>query len=229
MVIAHRGASGYAPENTFAAFDKAVELGIADAELDVQLSKDGHIVVIHDATVDRTTNGSGAVAEMTLAELQALDAGAPPYGVQRIPTLDQVLARYAGRLRLHVELKADAPDLARRTAELVRGHRVIITSFHAAQLEEVAAYAPEVPTGWLVQGASDAILVDAARLGVTQLCPRGDLITRELVDHLHGSGFVVRAWGVTSDEIMRRVIDAGADGMTLDYPDRAVPYLKRRG
>jgi glycerophosphoryl diester phosphodiesterase len=240
MVIAHRGASSYAPENTVAAFDRAVAMGIAHAELDVQFTKDGHIVVIHDDAVDRTTNGKGKVAEHTLAELKALDAGswAFQYPNERIPTLGEVLERYKGLLHLHVEIKANAEGLSRRTADLVRGYgmtdSVTITSFHVERLEEVRAYAPELPTGWLVplgpgRPWDDAIIAESKKLGLTQVCPRADLVTPELVNRLHREGFAVRAWGVSNEELMRRVVDAGADGMTINFPDRLVEYLKAKG
>lgn len=127
--IAHRGASAYAPENTFAAFDRALELNVSHVEMDVHLTRDGHIVVIHDDRVDRTTDGTGSVAERTLAELRALDAGSwfgAKFTGERIPTLDEVLQRYKDRLYLHIEIKARpaATGLASRTVDLVRRHGV---------------------------------------------------------------------------------------------------------
>ena len=157
MVIAHRGASSYAPENTLAAFDLALQMGARHIELDVDMTSDGHVVVIHDDTVDRTTNGSGPVTGHTLAALRALDAGSwfgAAFAGAQIPTLDEVLARYQGRAHVHTEIKGHTTDLSHRTADLVRHHRmsdqVTITSFQRVRLEEVRAYAPELPTGWLV-------------------------------------------------------------------------------
>ena len=115
MVIAHRGASSYAPENTLAAFDLALAMGARHLELDVHLSSDGHVVVIHDDTVDRTTNGSGTVTGHTLAALQELDAGSwfgAAFAGARIPTLDEVLARYQGRVHVHTEIKGHDGSLA---------------------------------------------------------------------------------------------------------------------
>ena len=109
MVIAHRGASSYAPENTLAAFDLALHMGCRHLELDVDFTRDGHIVVIHDETVDRTTNGTGPVGSHTLAELRALDAGSwfgPQFAGERIPMFAEVLERYHGRAHLHTEIKA---------------------------------------------------------------------------------------------------------------------------
>src|SRR5262245_18032370 len=114
MAIAHRGASSYAPENTFAAFDLALELGARELEFDVQSSADGELVVIHDHNVDRTTDGTGMVESHTLAALRELDAGAwfdRRFSGERIPTLAGVLERYGARARLHVELKGATPFL----------------------------------------------------------------------------------------------------------------------
>lgn len=233
MVIAHRGASSYAPENTLAAFDLALEMGAHHIELDVDLTSDGHIVVIHDDTVDRTTNGSGPVTSHTLAALRALDAGSwfgDKFTGERIPTFHEVLERYKGRAHLHTEIKGHSPSLAQRTADLIRTHgmeeQVTITSFQNVRLEEMRAYAPALPTGWLVVEVSEAIIAQARAMGVTQLCPRANTVTSELVRRLHAEGFVARAWGVTTEELMQQVVQAGADGMTINFPDKLMAYLQ---
>ena len=233
MNIAHRGASAYAPENTFAAFDKALALGADHVEMDVHFSSDGHIVVIHDDTVDRTTNGSGTVAAMSLDQLGSLDAGSwfsTDYGGQRIPTLGGILERYKGKLRFDIEIKAQVKGLSQSTADLVRGHgvtdSVTIVSFQQACLDELMAYAPELPAGWLVREVDDSIPAQAESMGLTLLCPHADFVTRELVDDLHQRGFVVRAWGAENEEMMRRVVDAGADGLTVNFPDKLAEYLE---
>lgn len=233
MNIAHRGASAYAPENTFAAFDKALSLGAQHAEFDVQFSADGHIVVIHDDTVDRTTDGSGPVASKTLAQLHSLDAGgwfSPEYAGQRVPTLGGLLERYKGRLHFHIEIKANAQGLPSRTADLVRGYGIAdsasITSFHVARLEELREYAPELASGWLVHEIDDSILVQAQKIGLRLLSPRSDFVTPDLVKYLHQNGFIVRPWGANDLKMMRRVVDADADGLTVNFPDKLAEYLK---
>jgi len=235
MAIAHRGASSYAPENTFAAFDLAIEMGARHLELDVHFSSDGHLVVIHDDTVDRTTDGSGPVTSRSLAALSALDAGAwfdPRFKGERIPTLGAVLERYWGA-HLHVELKGHSAGLAQRAVDMVRSSgiatNVTITSFQKAKLEETRAYAPELPTGWLVGEVSDAVVAQARAMGLTQLCPRAGAVTPELVSRLHAEGLVVRAWGVATEDLMRQVMTAGADGMTVNFPDKLLAYLATPG
>jgi glycerophosphoryl diester phosphodiesterase len=233
MVIAHRGASSYAPENTFAAFDLAMGMGVSHLELDVHSTLDGHVAVIHDDTLDRTTTGSGPVTDQPLAALAALDAGSwfgEKFAAERIPTFAAVLERYKGRAYLHTEIKGRSAGLVERTVDLVRRHGMIehvtVTSFQKARLEETRAYAPELPTGWLVGEASDAMVAEARALGLTQLCPKADTLTPELVRRLHAEGFIVRAWGVATELAMRRVVQAGADGMTVNFPDKLLAYLE---
>ena len=234
LVIAHRGASSYAPENTLAAFDLALQLGVKHLECDVHASRDGQIVIIHDDTVDRTTNGTGRVTDYTLAELQKLDAGSwfgEQFAGEHIPTCEDILARYKGRAHFHIEIKGRTAHLAVWTVDLIRRHamtdQVTITSFQIAPLQETRAYAPELPTGWLVPEASDAIIAQAQALGITQLCPRAPTITPALVQRLQTAGFVVRAWGVATEELMRQVVEAGAAGMTINFPDTLLTYLQQ--
>jgi len=232
LVIAHRGASSYAPENTIAAFDLALQMGARHLELDVHLTHDDYLVVIHDDTVDRTTNGTGPVASQTLAALQGLDAGAwfgEAFVGARIPTLAEVLTRYQGRAHLHIELKGLTTHLPQRTVDLVQAHgmaqHVTFTSFQHAHLQTMRAYAPELPTGWLVGEVSDAVIAQAHTLECAQLCPRASQVTPALVQRLHAEGFRVRAWGVANDALMRQVVEAGADGMTVNSPDRLLAYM----
>ena len=237
--IAHRGASEYAPENTFAAFDMALDMGVNHVELDVHFSRDGHIVVIHDDNLDRTTDGSGPVADLTLAELRELDAGSwfgPEYAGERIRTLAELFERYKGRLHFHIEIKGHAEGLASRVADLVRAYGltddVTITSFWKPWLEEVRAYAPELTTGWLAPlgptGWDDSIIEQAAALGLDQVCPRANITTSDLVRTLHERGFTVRCHSVYSEELMRHAVECGADGMTINFPDKLTEYLHQR-
>ena len=238
LCIAHRGASSYAPENTFAAFDQALELGVNHVEIDVHFSRDGHIVVIHDDTRDRTTDAVGAVADRTLAELRSLDAGSwfgSEYAGERIRSLAEIFEEYKGRLYFHIEIKAHAAGLASRTADMVRAYGltedVTITSFWKPWLEETREYAPELTTGWLVpleRGGqwNDSVIDQALELGLDQVCPRADITTVDLVNALHQKGFVVRCCGVYSEDLMRHVVDCGADGMTINFPDKLLEYIE---
>jgi glycerophosphoryl diester phosphodiesterase len=218
-----------------AAFDLALQMGTSHLEFDVHLTHDDHLVVIHDDMVDRTTNGTGPVADQTLAALQRLDAGAwfgEAFAGARIPTLADVLTRYQGRAHLHIELKGHTVHLPQRTVDLVRAHgmaqHVTFTSFQHTHLQTMRAYAPELPTGWLVGAISDAVIAQAHALGCTQLCPRAPLVTPEIVQRLHAEGFRVRAWGVTHEALMRQVVETGANGMTVNFPDKLLAYMAGR-
>jgi glycerophosphoryl diester phosphodiesterase len=233
MVIAHRDSSAYALENTLAAFDLALQMRCRHLELDVHLSSDGHIVVMHDETVDRTTNGTGPVGSQTLAELRALDAGAwfgPQFTGERLPTFAEVLERYQGRVHIHTEIKGRAPHLASGTADLMRQYgmaeHVTVTAFQYLRLAEIRAYPPELPTGWLVNEVSDGTIAQARALGVAQICPKADSVTPALVRRLHAEGFVARAWGVGNEALMRQVVETGADGMTVNFPDKLLVYVQ---
>ena len=238
--IAHRGASSYAPENTFAAFDLAVEMGISDIELDVQFTKDAHIIVIHDETLDKTTNSTGPVSERTLEEIQSLDAGSwfdAKFTGERIHTLGEVFERYKDKLHFHIEIKSkEAEGLASRTCDVVRDYGVTdattITSFWKPWLIESKSYAPEIPTGWLAPLGyetpwEDTIIEQALEAGCSQICPRASLISPDLVNTLHDNGFNVRCWGVFNEELMVKVVDSGADAMTINFPDKLIEYLLR--
>jgi glycerophosphoryl diester phosphodiesterase len=231
--IAHRGASAYAPENTFAAFDLAVTMGIRDIELDVQFTSDSHIIVIHDEVLDRTTDATGPVSDMTLKEIQRLDAGSwfdKKFSGEKIHTLGEVFDRYNDDVHFHIEIKSkEAAGLASKTCDLVRKYArsdtTIITSFWKQWLIEARAHAPEILTGWLVPLGyetlwNDRFIVEALEEGFSQICPRANLISKTLVEKLHDNGFDVRCWGVSDEALMERVANAGADGMTLNFPDK---------
>jgi glycerophosphoryl diester phosphodiesterase len=233
MAIAHRGASGVRPENTLAAFREALAMGIRDLECDVRLSRDGRIVVIHDANVDRTTDGSGRVADLSLAELRALDAG----GGERIPLLEDLLAILPADGGLVIEIKEDErfPRLTDAVVALLAKRRgpgsVGISAFEAPTLRRVRELSRSLELSALLRDTAGA-LDEALAIGVDILCPKASAITAELVARLHALGCRVRAWGLQGrDEAeMERLIRCGADGMTTDYPDvLAELYRRLRG
>ena len=231
--IAHRGASSYAPENTFSAFDLAVEMEIEEIELDVQFTSDSHVIVIHDETLDRTTDSSGPVSDLTLEEIQSLDAGSwfdEEFSGEKIPTLDEVFDRYKNEFQFHIEIKLkEAKGLASRVYDVIRKYGLAeqtrIISFWKQWLIESRRYAPEIATGWLVPLGyetewDDSIIEEALQEGFTQICPRASLISPALVRTLHDNGFNVRCWGVYDEELMIKVVESGADAMTLNFPDK---------
>jgi glycerophosphoryl diester phosphodiesterase len=229
--IAHRGASGILPENTVAAFRAAIDAGAAMCELDVQTTRDGAVVVIHDDTVDRTTDGTGAVAEMTLAELQRLDAGALFAGRtgagEKIPTLDEVYAATAGHCDLNIELKesgceAEVLAIMRRWNALGTS---MISSFEWNALEMARKLEPAVRMGVLGEKDLPAMLDKAAQLGAFAINPRFDLVTPELCATAHERGLQVLVWTVDVPELMQLLIGYGVDGIMTNDPEKLCEVL----
>ena len=216
--IGHRGASGGFPENTIAAFLAAVDAGAQMCELDVQLSGDGAVVVIHDDTVDRTTNGRGAVSDMSLANLKRLDAGRG----ERIPTLDEVFARTSGKCGLNIELKGGLVE--REVAALMRKWNAIdtsmVSSFDWSKLAAIHEIDRGIRIGVLAEEKAPAMLAKAVELHAYAVNPRHDLVTSALCDDAHARGLRVLVWTVDAPEEMRRQLECGVDGIMTNYPAR---------
>jgi glycerophosphoryl diester phosphodiesterase len=231
LVIAHRGASGHAPENTLAAFKRAVALGASFIETDLQLSRDARFVAIHDDTVNRTTNGQGKVHDLTLADLRRLDAGSwfgSEFSGERIPTLEEIL-EFSKRhdAVFYLELKPTGSwggehaliGALRQTGEIAR---TIVISFDAGILEALRRIEPTLMTGLLFEGQLDQPLERAVEIGARQLAVRGDLVTPALLAQARKRDLQVVCWTVNQPAHMRMLIEAGVDGIMSDYPDRLV-------
>ncbi len=237
-VVAHRGASGHAPENTLAAFRRAVELGAAFIETDLQISRDAHIVIIHDDRLDRTTTGRGPVREHTLAELRELDAGSwydPRFAGERIPTLEEVLEfSRQSDVVFYLEIKPGAPwGVEQAVVGGLRSAgettRAVVLSFDAATLATVRRLEPTLMTGYLYDRRQPDAVQRALELGARQLAPRGDLVTPELVAEARRSDLQVVTWTINRPEHMRALAAAGVDGIMTDYPDRLIAVLRESG
>lgn len=238
-IVAHRGASGSAPENTLAAFRKAIDLGADVLELDVHQTHDSQLVVIHDATVDRTTNGKGPVKNFTAKEIQKLDAGSwfsPAYKGEKVPLLSEVLDTTPDTIPLLIELKEGSekcPGIEARTVQLIREkeaqHRVIPKSFEDDVLERFRLLAPDIPRLKIIvmqipflhitiqHGlAFGTILNDS----VQYLQHHWFGLTEGFIDEAHRRGYKVFAWDVHDDGRMREMIEMGIDGIETDYPDK---------
>ena len=240
MNIAHRGFSAQYPENTLLAFQKALDLGVTWIEFDLQVTKDGHLVVMHDRTLDRTTDGAGAVSDFPLDRILTLDAGAkfnPEFAGEPVPTFEDTLDLLSGVARLVVELKFEGMRPIRSVVETLRRRnlldRVSISSFDLSQLPEVTSSCPQLSTTALIKGDArpgQHWIREAISLGVDTFGPRCSETTRELVDGAHAAGLAVRCWGLGRDQgsEMERLIDLGVDGMTTDCPDILQDILRRR-
>ncbi len=234
-VVAHRGASGHAPENTLAAFRCAVELGAQFIETDLHLSRDAHLVAIHDETLDRTTNGRGPVHSLTLAELRKLDAGSwfgPEFADERIPTLEEIL-RFAREhdVVFYLEIKpAGAWGMEHALVGALRAAgesaRALVLSFDPRMLMAVRRIEPLVMTGYLFSRPFRDAVDRALGAGARQLAPRGDLVSRELIARARRSDLQVVTWTINEPAHLRALIAAGVDGIMTDYPDRLVNVLR---
>ena len=227
LVIAHRGASGTRPENTLCAFRRAEALGAQMIELDVQLTRDGEVVVIHDWTLARTTDGRGRVASRTLRELRRLDAGAwfdPAYRGETIPTLREVLD--AVRMRVNVELKARGDDgLEARALDVVRAAgaegRVIFSSFHPQSLVRLRARAgdADIAVLWSRQRLLMALRL-AEGVGATALHIRNGAVVPGEVRAARARGLEVRVWTVNEPGESAALQALGVSGLFTDFPER---------
>jgi glycerophosphoryl diester phosphodiesterase len=251
-VIAHRGGLGLWPENTVHAFRKAAELGADVLEMDVRQSADGQLVVLHDETVDRTTDGSGPVAMLALETLQRLDAGyrwsadggrTHPYRGQglTIPTLREVFGALP-RARMNLELKARGPELSQPLCRLIREHRmadrVVVASFGQAAMDAFRAACPQVATAATAAEARRffqlaSLFLDplfAPRAQALQVSERlGDLeiLTPGFVRAARRLNLKIDVWTVNDADAMQRLVALPVDGIMTDYPDRLLELLGR--
>jgi glycerophosphoryl diester phosphodiesterase len=251
-LFAHRGASGEAPENTHPAFRRAVDLGIVYAELDVQASRDGQVVVIHDPTVERTTNGQGKVQDLTLAELQQLDAGYR-FSLDRgqtfpfratgvtIPTLAEILQDFPS-LKLTIEIKQTDPPIAEAVLSVLqaceRTADVILASEHDQVLAQVRTLVPTILTGFAVGEGLDFIqrvltgdFADYRPPGQVLQTPLEfhgiPLVTPQTITAAHTLGLEVHVWTINELQEMEQLLALGVDGMMSDFPDRLLTAVSQ--
>ncbi len=245
-LFAHRGASGHRPENSLPAFELALQMGAVYLELDVRMTRDGQLVVLHDRTVDRTTEGSGPVDEMTLREVQGLDAGYRfsregdgdcPFrgrGI-RIPTLEEVLCTFPAAL-INIELKQNKPPMEEVLESLLKRNdalaRVLLASERGEIMERVRGrFGTGVATGisqeesvrfaqWLLSGRRGEMSLRGQALQIPERLAGRDYITPYLVAAAHELGLEVHVWTVNDPARMRRFLEMGADGIMTDFPDR---------
>lgn len=234
-VIAHRGASGHAPENTMAAFERAVALGAGFIETDLHLTRDARFVAIHDPTLERTTNGKGLVKDFTLAEIRRLDAGLwfdREFMGQRVPTLEEIVEFAAKHdVIFYLELKYEAAwgmhhSLIGALRKSGGAQRSIIISFNESALTALRQVDPAAMMGLLFDEPNQDYAKTGIELGVRQLCPHHSLVTPELVEKAHGLDLQVATWTVDDAGIMRAMIAAKVDGIMTNFPDRLQAILE---
>lgn len=224
QVVGHQGCDGLRPGNTLSAFAHAIALGADAIECDVHLTADGRLAVIHDDRVDRTTNGRGAVAAMTMAEIRGLDAGG-----ERVPELDEVLALAAGRVRVVVELKA--PGTAAPAVAAVRARRLLpqvtFISFRLPLLLEVRGEAPGAHTGALFSRLGPAEIEASRAAGADVMDIHHAAATAPVLEAARRAGMPVWLWTPDEESELRAAIAVGPGAITTNRPDRLLPLLGR--
>lgn len=241
MVIAHRGFSGVAPENTLAAFKKAIEVGSDMIELDVRLSNDGEVVVIHDETLERTTTGRGRVIDKSKDELKKLDAGSkfhPSFSGQKIPTLLEVLELARGKVLVNIELKMgdygywtilNLADRALNEVERVgMFNQVVFSSFDPSALERVLKKNQTVPVAYLYNRHWIAPREVTGGQPLFALNCWKSVLTPENIFRAHQEGIRIGVYTLNTEEEMRKFIDMKVNAIITDYPGRLINILKNR-
>lgn len=232
LILGHRGASGHAPENTLASFRMAFALRADGLELDVHQTKDGSLVVCHDAKVDRTTNGHGEIGEMTLAEIKQLDAGiwfGEAFKGERIPTLEEVFAMAPLDALLNIEVKAGSRGLyplERRLTNAIlssgRTQQVVVSSFETQYLINLYKACPLLRLGLLIKPADSLSFTFDGLLPIPfySLHPYFAVISKQWVIQAHEKGYRVFAWTANEIKDMEYCMQSGVDGIITNYPER---------
>ncbi len=223
LKIGHRGAKGYEPENTLIAFEKAINLGVDGIELDVHLSSDKELIVIHDETVDRTTNGKGEVNQLSLKELKALKIKI----TEKIPTLTEVLDLVNQRCFINIELKGIGT--AQPVLQLISHYTseknwdynsFIISSFDWKMLEETHSLDSKIKIGVLTEESIDKALAFAKKIDAFSIHPDYELLSKENVILMQQNGFEVYPWTVNSENAIQKIKSYNINGIISDFPDR---------
>ncbi|NVM22176.1 MAG: glycerophosphodiester phosphodiesterase [Desulfobacterales bacterium] len=223
MIMGHRGAAALEPENTLLSIGRAVEIGVDAVEIDVRLSKDKQLVVIHDATVDRTTDGRGPVGSYTLKEIKKLDAGKG----ETIPTLQEVVDFIGNKIRLVVELKEEGTE--NKVVELIRKNNLYdnayVISFWHNLVKNVKDMDGRIKTGVLLVGCPvDACL--ATRASADALVMRYTFVNRQLVETAHKDGLKVFIWNIDDRRLLKPYADMRVDGIGSNDPRVLVDYFR---
>lgn len=241
-ILAHRGARGHAPENTHAAFNLAYRMGADGIELDVQACASGEIVVIHDEMVNRTSNGTGAVAELPLKQLKEFDFGGfygSAFAGERIPTLAEVFEGLPAQAIINVEIKNKGTKTNGEevgVAALIRRtnlyDRVLVSSFNPFVLRRMRRIDPRVPIAYLYEAKSPLFLRPLpvrTLLRPQALHPDFRVVTRRMVQAAHRRGYAVNTWTVNDPADLARMVACGVDAIITDYPDRLVALRESTG
>ena len=227
---AHRGASTYFPENTMSSFYAGLTMGANGIETDVHMTKDGVLILFHDDTLDRASDGTGDIHQYTYEELRKLRIRNGDR-VDIIPTFEDFLRQFGWRdLTFAIELKQ--AGIEREVIDMLRKYdmkeKTILTSFHFDSIKVAKEYAPEYRIGYLYHEKTDTPEEHLISIGGEELCPKATMLTKEYVAKYKAMGYSVRAWGIANEELMRHAVECGVDGMTINFPDKLTAYLANR-
>jgi len=223
-VVGHRGAAGVEPENTIRGFRYALELGVDYTECDVHLTKDNQLIVMHDETVDRTTNGTGAIRDLIFTEIRSLDAG----NGERVPRLTEVLEVVKDKAILLIELKGEGVEeqAVQTVKDMQMDEQVVFTSFHLNRIREVKHLDPSLKVGAIFGQPSADTCQQALDVGTSGIGIYYRNLRRELVEEAHRYGLDVRAWNPDTVSEMQAMINLGVDGVGSNRPDLLIPLVR---
>lgn len=248
IIIGHRGAAGLAPENTLASFKKAMEFKVDLMELDVHVSKDDSLIVMHDYDVERTTSGEGDIEDLTYSYIKTLDAGSefkPEFKGEKVPTLDEVLKLSGGKTKVLIELKWPKKglytDLVKKVIACIRNNKaeswVVIQSFEISYLEEMHKLAPDLECQQLIIAPKGIMPMHVTRKlqggkftplpYVTSVNPHHMFVTKAWIEKMHKENKTVYPFTLNTEDKMRKAINLGVDGIITNYPDVANKVLGR--
>ena len=230
VVYAHRGASEYYPENTVSSFAAGVDMGANGIETDVQISKDGVLMIYHDDSTEEKIGFKGSIADYTYDELRAARMKNEKYGREDVLITFEDFLKYFGWRDLTLAIELKVRGIAAKVIEMLKKYgayeKSVITSFYYDALEEARAYDKNVKIGWLYVHHRPDTVEKLHAIGAAQACPKAQDIKKEHLDELYAEGFECRAWGVTNTEIMKYATDIGVNaGMTVNFPNKLIKYL----
>ena len=233
VIYAHRGASEYYPENTVSSFAAGIDMGANGIETDVQISKDGVLMIYHDDLMKEKTGFEGSIADYTYEELRSARVKNSAYGREDCLMTFEDFLKYFGWRDLTFAIEIKVSGIAQKVIDMMRRYNVmeksIITSFDYNALSDAYNYDKTARLGWLYVHHSVDKLDKLRAINAYQACPKAEDIKREHLDELYSAGFGCRAWGIANTDIMKYAVDIGVNqGMTVNFPDKLVEHMKSR-
>lgn len=240
LVIAHRGFSGIAPENTIASFQKAIDVGADMIEFDVSLSKDNFPMVIHDKTINRTTNGKGKVSDFTLQQLKTFDAGSwykAKFNDEKIPTLEEVILLSKDKIMLNIEIKKYSvkraikiDGLEYKIVKMLEEYdmisQVLISSFSRVAIQRIKEFNSDIPTALLYRfGINRALIKLFDKSGIYSFNQGKRFFSKKALNDIHNSGIKLNLYTVNQKREMKKFINLGVDGIITNHPDKLIQVI----